>query len=327
MKKIVVLVFTAILFASHFFLLSATEFDRNKEEKPCLSSFTMEEKLAFLSSYGIEVPDYAEDYIVRLIDMVETDPGRQIVINNPVVYQTATQVKQIVNEYYGIPFDHELQQSSRYTLVDSTVYGSWYSGLGNYNCYAYAIGDSTAFYWPGAFSVVPNEYNLNYSNSIYTFATYVRSDLKSSDFSKQCVKLTTVRPSSLSQGQSCMAIRKCTYDFHFMKYDPSYWYHKPGGSSILKYNYQPTVGRTWTNEYSIDGVAHSPDTYYNSDIYYIVYRSNHPSTTYRWTGEHYHSGNKHYFRYGDQCDECGEFMNLEWISQSCSGPPCQMPGN
>ena len=71
------------------------------DEKAVLSSLSKEEQLYFLKEKGIDVPEYAEDYIVRLIRLVEEDPTHPIVISNPVVFKLGENVKEVVNDYYG----------------------------------------------------------------------------------------------------------------------------------------------------------------------------------------------------------------------------------
>lgn len=211
-----------------------------------------------------------------------------------------------------------------YTLQDSTVYGSWSNTYLSYNCYAYALGLTDDFYWPGYFSNTPNYDDFDLSDSIYSLACDVKADLKSSTFSNKCVVVTTTRPTSLSSGLSCMCIRKGEKDLHFMKMSGSSWYHKPGPTNPLKYKYNPSTSRTWSNESSINGVSRAPDIYYDSAIYYIIYSKDH-ITTYTWTGDHYHSGTKHYYKYGYKCDNCGIYTSTVWISRDCSGPPCNTP--
>lgn len=153
----------------------------------------------------------------------------------------------------------------------------------------------------------------------------VRSDLKSDSFGNSCVSITRTKPTSLSAGQSCICIRKCEIDFHFMKLSSSSWLHKPGYSNPLKYNYEPSESRIWTNESYVAGTTSAPTIFYNSDIYYLVYKKNHGSTTYTWTGNDYHSGTLHYYEYGDKCDDCGVFTTSVWTTEPCSGPPCVTP--
>ena len=127
-----------------------------------------------------------------------------------------------VSSPYGTATEVNLSPSDRaattYTLQDSTVYGSWNSSFYYYNCYAYALGLTDAFHWPGEFSGISNEHDLNVSGiTIYTLACHVRADLQSTTFSNQCVAITTTAPTSLSSGQSCICVRKAIDDYHFMK--------------------------------------------------------------------------------------------------------------
>lgn len=73
-----------------------------KETAPgSLSALPREEQLRFLKERGIEVPEYAEDYIMILISRVEEDPSHPIGISNPVVFKLGERVRDAVNEYYG----------------------------------------------------------------------------------------------------------------------------------------------------------------------------------------------------------------------------------
>ena len=73
-----------------------------KEATPgSLSALPREEQLRFLKERGIEVPEYAEDYIMILISRVEEDPSHPIGISNPVVFKLGDRVRDAVNEYYG----------------------------------------------------------------------------------------------------------------------------------------------------------------------------------------------------------------------------------
>jgi len=214
--------------------------------------------------------------------------------------------------------------ATAYTLQDSTACGSWDDYYLTYNCYAYAIGRTDGFYWPGKFSTIPNKSNFDIHDTVYTMACHVRADLMSQTFAKQCVAITTTAPTSLSSGQSCMCIRKAANDYHFMKLKDGEWYHKPGQSAPLKYKYTPSTSRDWSNEALIRGTACPGDTTYDSTIYFLIYSKNHGSTTYASTGNNYHAGAKHFYEYGQKCDSCGVFVSTTWISRACSGPPCSI---
>lgn len=211
-----------------------------------------------------------------------------------------------------------------YTLQDSTVVGSWSDSYLDYNCYAYAVGRTDAAYWPGMFSYTPSRDDFDVGDSIYSMAYDTRADLKSSEFSMKCVKLTSTRPTSVQSGQKCICIRKGSDDFHFMKLSGSSWYHKPGQSIPLKYKYVPTTSRDWTNECSMYGAILAPSATYDSTIYYLIYKVYHGEQTRCYTGENYHSGRYHYYQYAYVCDDCGETVSLVWEKESCSGPPCPL---
>lgn len=87
-------------------------------------------------------------------------------------------VKNAVNNYYQRDNNQISRAVAAYTLQDSTVYGSWSESFLNYNCYAYSVGRTDDFYWPGKFSNVPNKYDFDISDSIYSLACDVKADLK-----------------------------------------------------------------------------------------------------------------------------------------------------
>ena len=73
-----------------------------KDTTPALlSALPREEQIRFLKEKGIDVPEYAEDYIITLIFRVEEDPSHPIAISNPVVFKLGERVQDAVNEYYG----------------------------------------------------------------------------------------------------------------------------------------------------------------------------------------------------------------------------------
>ncbi len=218
--------------------------------------------------------------------------------------------------------------ASAYTLQDSTVYGGWSESYTYYNCYAYALGRTDGFLWPGSFSIHSSGYSEDQIANISHVAEAVKADLQSSALGYACVDMTTTCPSSVSPGQSCICVRIGPDDYHFMKLSGSAWYHKPGGTNPLKYKYLPSTSRNWTNEASIRGITHKPNTIYDSEIYYFIYKEAHGSLVYTWTGNHYHSGTEeHCYEYGYRCEDCGTFTSTEWITLPCKGPTCVTPWN
>ena len=47
---------------------------------------------------------------------------------------------------------------------------------------------------------------------------------------------------AITDDQELICIRMCEVDYHFMRYDieTNAWYHKPGLTAVLKYNYVPS---------------------------------------------------------------------------------------
>jgi hypothetical protein len=158
--------------------------------------------------------------------------------------------------------------------------------------------------------------------SIYEIALLVEDDLNL--LGNDCVKITSLRPSSIQSDETAICLRKGEFDYHFMKLSDNKWYHKPGLSHILQYKYLPTRSLIWSDERFFMGVSFCPDNYYDSDIYYIIYQENH-IISYNWTGNHYHSGSQHYYQYADVCNSCGEIVFSEWVKFPCPGTTCVTP--
>lgn len=62
-----------------------------------------------------------------------------------------------------------------------------------------------------------------------------------------------------------------------MKYSGAAWYHKPGATSRLLFNYSSAARVIWNNECVLPNydrtelIPYEPDTWYDSSIYYITY--------------------------------------------------------
>gem|GEM_PF-1375310 len=312
--------------------------DENDYTIKVISEMPWEEQIAMLTEYGVVFPDnfpadLHRDFIQSVICLSEKDVNYRVVANSPVTFSVGCEIVSAVNKYLGRESsikDSSFSYGATRGLNDSTVVGSWSNSYYNYNCYAYAVGMTDAFYWPGMYSNVPNSSNFDISVSISTLAAHVKNDLASSHYSYNCIKVVSTRPTSFQSGQKCICIRKGSDDFHFMKLSSGFWYHKPSWTNPLKYKYTPSNSTYWTNEaYAKDpstGVMtyYSASTQYTSNIRYIVYSTTH-TTNYGWTGESYHSGSYHYYKYGDICQECGTVLNPVWIKRPCSGPPCSEP--
>lgn len=198
-----------------------------------------------------------------------------------------------------------------------------------FNCYGYAV---ELYTWaqPGFSNNLV--YNLG-NTSVYTLATYVKTDLQSSYLDQDCVKITSSCPTyqSLLSGQKAICIRKGSngtdYDFHLMKLTSSGWYHKPGAYAVLKLNYAPPYYSTWKSECTTDGITWYLGSYmYTGNIYYIIYKPSH-SYSQEYTGNNYHSGAFHYYEYAYVCSACGHTYGAHYTKIKCSGPPCPVPVN
>ncbi len=218
-----------------------------------------------------------------------------------------------------------------YTLQYSTLHDWDASTMPNYNCYAFAINDYSDKHQPGDFSggIYDDDANVG------ALATLIEADLREGK-NKQCIKTQSTCPTSMGIWSNIIAIRKdTTYDlgeikngqiewvndYHVAKFDGSKWLHKPGGSAVLEFNNAPSNSVWWWDE-KYDGTYRQGGVSYDSDIIFMLYKSQHGTTTYKYTGQHYHSGTRHYYQYGDLCADCGKYTYTEWISTACSGPPC-----
>ena len=109
--------------------------------------------------------------------------------------------------------------------------------------------------------------------SIIDLVEIVKSDLSSMGYLNI---YSQMEMPTINTNQALICVRMCEEDYHFMKYDifTNSWYHKPGTSAILKYNYFPNNSDYWYQESSKFGVEELGNVIYDSEIYYIVYDKN-----------------------------------------------------
>lgn len=258
-----------------------------------LTMMSENECLEFITINGISIPnEFINDieigaFVKEIITTIVINPDYEFSYNYNVTHEFANNIKNLVNNSLGISEDEffkDPQMLSRYTLQDSTVIGPWDSSYYNYNCYAFAIGRteqppeySTLFqYQPGDFS---GDY-FSLSLTISQMAEVVKEDLQTLGYSN--ITIHNSMPSYQTYDK-LIAMRRGTFDYHFMKYDSGDWNHKPGRTAVLHYNYEPTDNRIWTNEYSIYNQSYSGNTTYDSSIYFIGYDLPH---THDYTDHH-----------------------------------------
>ena len=295
------------------------------EDVVLLSSMSNEECKQFLIAQGVTIPEEFSDFDFQgFIAKVEEYPGIDVALGWTDLEVFSENIRDIVNAYYGRTTTFSAR-STGYTLQYSTVHEWDPVTMSNYNCYAYALGRTSTCH-PGDFS----GQSYDDSASITDVALLVKDDLNGG-LGYNCVKIQTNYPTSTNGWAKVIAVRKDTTgdyfgynDYHFAKLSSSSWYHKPSTTAILKFNSAPSNSVVWTNE-RYDGDYHNSSVTYDSALRYLLYKSSHGSTTYSYTGEHYHSGSSHYYLYAYVCNDCGDRVSTVWTSSPCSGPPCIVP--
>lgn len=335
MKRTVALFLAILLVLAMCVSTSAAE---QNETQIRLSELSEEECIAFIKSRGLQIPDTLANYsslgtfIKNIIVTIEEDPHYQFVINYPVTYEFANQIKALVNDYYGVTREAMLvtRATSAYTLQYSTVYGNWLDEYYGYNCYSYAIGQTRPYdgfyiwHYPGCFNT-ETAGNFSLDMPVAEMADRTASDLNTLGYS--CVKYEANYSSIIAyaDSHSIICLRKCSTpgleDYHYMKLSGNMWLHKLGDTHPLKLNALPSQS-TWYNEWaSPEGIEHEGNRYYTGDIYYFAYTENHSYTSGSYTGNNYHSGQSHYYEFARTCACCGE-VERYWDIISCAGPPC-----
>lgn len=321
------------------FSTSATGEDGQGE---LLSEMSEEECIAFIVSKGLEIPRELLDYsalgrfVKYVITAVEVNPDKTFLINDRVLFEFANEIKNIVNLHYGVynAKNYSLPEADGANQLQySTLYGSWLSEYSGYNCYSYAIGETHPYdgvyrpYCPGDYNPqTAGDYSADMT--VAQLATLTVSDLKYLGHS--CV-ITTTSYSNIMEyvyEYDVICLRKDIHsaikDFHYMKWTPSGWLHKPGNTHVLVFDYLPYEINWLAEGVTREGRYISENIYYTGTIHYFAFRSSHGDMLELGrTGNHYHSGSKHYFEYSKMCEDCGAIV-LYWVSQACGGPPCSI---
>ncbi len=137
----------------------------------------------------------------------------------------------------------------------------WY----NYNCYAFSINraEQPNFYSTGR-QYQPGDMSdagtFGDCSNINQLGKIICADLVAMGYSN--ISLSSSIP-TINSSQELICVRmKYDADYHFMRYDidTNAWYHKPGTTAVLKYNYVPSNDRLWYTEYcdaKQKGVGHA----------------------------------------------------------------------
>ncbi|MEK3712778.1 hypothetical protein [Paenibacillus sp. FSL R7-0333] len=208
---------------------------------------------------GLEQNEYTENAVKTIVSDIERG-----VVNEDHIPYNYTELAELARRILDVSSSKSSAKAS-YSLINSTVIGSWSNSYTGYNCYGYSIGVHV-FQNPGYHS----GQGFSMSLPIASMADLVVDDLNTLGYWGY---KTTTKPSPLANYQKVVAIRKGSVDYHFMKGDlsGSDWTHKPGGTNPLRWNYSSPGYTTWTNEYSVNNISNPGNITYDSSIYYIIY--------------------------------------------------------
>lgn len=274
----------------------------------------------------MEIPPLFEDemywalFVRTTIERIEENPNVEFLYGYSVLSKFANDIKTAVNEYYGTAGVSTFAyiESDEDILLDSTVYGEWTDDYKSYNCYAYVINDDESrdpgvFHWM-SFGNDASKYSYNCYANMETILSWIEDDFAYLGFTINSVttKYTETNPryhinlicvrkdiDGIPWYYDADGVLHYFYDYHFMKLGADgYWYHKPGKTNPLKYNYVPNVDRPWLSEgYNGETGKYSREDglTYDSEIYFINY-----TTPCEWIYEQhrYACEEMHYLRYG-----------------------------
>lgn len=287
-RKIVAIFALFIVISFTIFNSSRIKVNATEYHNFDFSNITEQESMSFVESHKIDIPKKIENSLnlgkitQKIIKLSYDDPSYNFVYNYDEMQEYANYIQNLIKQYNG---GISLLSTTTYQLKDNTVKnangewvthgGAWNEKWRSYNCYAYSIHrneeepfySTSKQYQPGDMS---GSGSFGTSENIGELANVVKNDLLAMGYSN--VILSTSIP-TISDNQELICVRMGEDDYHFMRYDmnTNAWYHKPGRSAVLKYNYTPYTGNIWQSEYSLDGVEGQSDIIYDSDIYFIKY--------------------------------------------------------
>ena len=319
MKKLLV---TILVLA----LLAPLSLETYASEHEYLSDMSESECIEFIKQYGVEIPsDYDEatwgPFVKKIIRLVEENPDHQFTYNYTVTLAFANAIKDAVNQHYNVSTGetamYTASESTTYVLTHSVAIGPWIPEYGLYNCYIYAIGiPQTIFVDPGNYS----KQTFSLSLSVRDMADIAIADLQA--LGHQRVTRDGIDTSNLCDNEQIICLRKGPDDYHFMRFNSGDWYHKPGGTAILKYNYQPSLMRIWTNECLDNEGPKAPTREYTSEIIFISFNGHDWDYAKNYNGTHTKS-----------CDICGDVfvkdcdLEYTYTSLNCHKSVCSDCGH
>lgn len=260
------------------------------------SNFTEADSMAFVEEQNIEIPlklqqsDYLSVFTHELVLQSYETPNTPFCFNFVETQSYAEEIRLAVRNCINFTPMSMTASTTSYSLMYNKVKnanGVWVTSNGyynpkwsEYNCYAYSIhrGEQPNFYDTGM-QYQPGDMSgagtFDDCYAIDQLANIIRADLVAMGYSN--VSLSDTIP-AINSSQELICVRmKYEADYHFMRYDndTNAWYHKPGTTAVLKYNYVPSNERLWYTEYcDDDGVVHPSTSDYDSSIVFITYSKN-----------------------------------------------------
>ena len=277
------------------FAFSASAVTDNEYDFP---NFTEADSMAFVEEQNIEIPinlqqsDYLSTFTRELIVKSYESPDTPFLFNYPPTQEYAENIREAVRAHIDFAAVSAVATTTATSLQYSKVMdsnGNWVVSGGDfdikwlyYNCYAYSINraEQPQYYSSGEY-IQYQPGNMSGAGrfvkgtSIDELANIVCADLTSMGYSNIST-FSTIPAIDSSQELICVRMLK-DRDYHFMRYDlaTDAWYHKPGNTAVLKYNYTPSNSYIWNNECSdSSGEVHPATFEYDSNIVFIKYSKN-----------------------------------------------------
>ena len=266
------------------------------------ANFTEEDAVSFVEACDIDIPDgllQNENFpsiTLNLILQSYYSPNVPFCFNFNLTQNYAEAIRAAVRSFmnlgavpamasatagYELQYNKVLNQDGEWDVASGGYYNlNW----AYYNCYAFALNrcersgfySSYGQYQPGDMS---GSDTFGYDTTVHDLADLVYDDLWAMGYND--IEISTVLP-TIDETQELICVRVAYgWDYHFMRYDlaTNAWYHKPGDTAVLKYNYTPSYDLLWYREYSKQYEwIYDPDDvdwgYYDGEIVFITYSKN-----------------------------------------------------
>lgn len=291
-----------LLFLTITIIISAFPFSAAAVESYDFANFTEEDAVSFVEACDIDVPDgllQKENFpsiTLNLILQSYHSPNVPFCFNFNLTQNYAEAIRAAVCSYmnlgaipamasaragYELQYNKVMNQDGEWDVASGGYYNpNWEY----YNCYAFAINrtersgfyNSYGQYQPGDMS---GSDAFGYDTTVNDLADLVYDDLWAMGYND--IEISSILP-TIDETQELICLRVAYgWDYHFMRYDleTNAWYHKPGNTAVLKYNYTPSYDLLWYREYSkqYEWIYDPEDVdwgYYDGDIVFITYSKN-----------------------------------------------------